>query len=65
MLRGFDEVTLEPGETKTVAFNVAYRDLSNWDAEAQDWKLTEYPKTVYVGASSRDLRLQQELTLPS
>ncbi|KAI0165096.1 glycoside hydrolase family 3 protein [Hypoxylon sp. FL1284] len=65
VLRGFDEVDLEPGETKTVAFNVTYRDLSNWDAEAQDWRLTEYPKTVYVGASSRDLRLQQELVLPS
>ncbi|KAI1771552.1 glycoside hydrolase family 3 protein [Hypoxylon cercidicola] len=65
VLRGFDEIRLEPGETKTVAFNVTYRDLSNWDVEAQDWRLTEYPKTVYVGASSRDLRLQQELVLPS
>ncbi|XXH01210.1 hypothetical protein Hte_007564 [Hypoxylon texense] len=64
VLRGFDEISLEPGEMKTVAFNVTYRDLSNWDVAAQDWRLTEYPKTVYVGASSRDLRLQQELTLP-
>ncbi|KAI1080309.1 glycoside hydrolase family 3 protein [Whalleya microplaca] len=64
VLRGFDEVSLEPGETKTVTFNVTYRDLSNWDVDAQDWRVTEYPKTVFVGASSRDLRLQKEWTLP-
>ncbi|KAI2602661.1 glycoside hydrolase family 3 protein [Hypoxylon sp. NC1633] len=61
VLRGFEEVSLEPGETKTVAFDLTYRDLSNWDPEAEDWRLTEYPKTAYVGASSRDLRLQKEL----
>lgn len=61
MLRGFEEVELKPGETRTVAFNVTYRDLSNWDSEAQDWKVTEYPKVAYVGASSRDLRLQATL----
>ncbi|KAI0002723.1 glycoside hydrolase family 3 protein [Xylariaceae sp. FL0662B] len=61
VLRGFDEVDLEPGETKTVAFNVTYRDLSNWDTDAQDWRVTEYPKTAFVGASSRDSRLQTEL----
>ncbi|KAI1385345.1 glycoside hydrolase family 3 protein [Hypoxylon trugodes] len=64
VLRGFDEIYLEPGETKTVAFDVTYRDLSNWDAEAEDWRITEFPKTVYVAASSRDLRLHTELEIP-
>ncbi|KAI1483743.1 glycoside hydrolase family 3 protein [Daldinia eschscholtzii] len=64
VLRGFDEVFLEPGETKTVVFNVTYRDLSNWNSEEQDWRLTGYPKTAYVGASSRDLKLQKPLPLP-
>ncbi|KAI0836838.1 glycoside hydrolase family 3 protein [Hypoxylon sp. FL0890] len=64
VLRGFDEIYLEPGETKTVVFNVTHRDLSNWDADAQDWVLTEYPKKAYVGASSRDFRLQADLSLP-
>ncbi|KAI1371931.1 glycoside hydrolase family 3 protein [Hypoxylon crocopeplum] len=64
VLRGFDEVSLEPGETKTVVFNVTYRDLSNWNVEAQDWRVTGYPKTAFVGASSRDLRLQADLPLP-
>lgn len=64
VLRGFDEVPLEPGETETVVFNVTYRDLSNWDAEAGDWRLTGSPKKAYVGASSRDLRLWVDLPLP-
>lgn len=57
VLRGFDEVELDAGETKTVAFNVTYRDLSNWNTDAQNWEVTEYPKTAYVGTSSRDLTL--------
>ncbi|KAI1175290.1 glycosyl hydrolase family 3 N terminal domain-containing protein [Nemania sp. FL0916] len=61
VLRGFEEVELKAGETKTVVFNVTYRDISNWDTAAQDWKVTSEPKTVYVGASSRDLRLQADL----
>jgi beta-glucosidase len=61
VLRGFDDVEIKPGETKSVAFNVTYRDLSNWDSEAQDWKVTDFPKTAYVGASSRDLRLHADL----
>ncbi|KAI0438663.1 glycosyl hydrolase family 3 N terminal domain-containing protein [Xylaria telfairii] len=61
VLRGFDEVELDVGEKKTVAFGLTYRDLSNWDTEAQDWKITSYPKTVYVGASSRDLRLRADI----
>ncbi|KAI0535022.1 glycosyl hydrolase family 3 N terminal domain-containing protein [Xylaria digitata] len=61
VLRGFDEVVLNSGETKTVTFNVTYRDLSNWNTEAQDWEVTSYPKTAYVGASSRDLRLHADL----
>ncbi|KAI1412712.1 glycoside hydrolase family 3 protein [Hypoxylon sp. FL1857] len=64
VLRGFDEIYLEPGEMKTVVFNVTHRDLSNWNADAQDWILTEYPKKAYVGASSRDFRLQADLPLP-
>lgn len=47
-----------------MTFNVTYRDLSNWNSEQGDWRLTGYGKTAYVGASSRDLRLQKILPLP-
>ncbi|KAH8793053.1 beta-glucosidase 1 precursor [Hyaloscypha sp. PMI_1271] len=35
--------------------------LSNWDTVAQNWVITSFPKTVYVGPSSRNLPLSQAL----
>ena len=59
VLRGFEKVALEVGETKMVAFQLTRRDLSYWDVERQNWILpTEGRFTVSVGASSRDLRLK-------
>ncbi|THW34394.1 glycoside hydrolase family 3 protein [Aureobasidium pullulans] len=55
ILRGFERVTIDPGQTVQVTFPLARRDLSNWDTVKQDWVITEHIKTVYVGSSSRDL----------
>lgn len=63
-LRGFDKVYVEPNATAVVTFEVMRRDLSVWDVVAQQWKLqqgVEYG--IWVGASSRDLRLNGTLTL--
>lgn len=56
-LRGFERVPLEPGETKTATFQLTRRDLSVWDVVAQQWKVQAGIYNVWVGASSRDLRL--------
>ncbi|KAK7752827.1 hypothetical protein SLS62_005169 [Diatrype stigma] len=56
-LRGFEKVPLQPGEGKTVTIALTRRDLSFWDVEAQQWRIPEGVFNVYVGASSRDLRL--------
>ncbi|RYP74459.1 hypothetical protein DL770_007599 [Monosporascus sp. CRB-9-2] len=63
VLRGFEEVSLEPGEAKTVTFNLTRRDISNWDVVSQNWVVTPHKKMVHVGASSRDFRLEGELPL--
>ncbi|KAF1961768.1 glycoside hydrolase [Byssothecium circinans] len=57
-LRGFERVRLEPGETKTAAFELTRRDLSVWDVRAQGWRVQAGRYGVWVGASSRDLRLE-------
>ena len=44
-----------------MAFDLTRRDISNWDTAKQDWIVSQYPKTVFVGASSRDLRLHGNL----
>lgn len=62
VLRGFDDLILDPGESETFTYGVTRRDLSNWDAKTQNWVISAYPKTVYVGASSRNLPLQGALS---
>lgn len=62
VLRGFDRLTLNPSETLTFSVNLTRRDLSNWDTVSQDWVISSYPKTVYVGRSSRKLDLTAALS---
>ncbi|OGM49505.1 beta-glucosidase G [Aspergillus bombycis] len=54
-LRGFDKVSLAPGVSQTVGFELMRRDLSYWDIVSQDWLIPEGEFTIRVGFSSRDL----------
>ncbi|TPX09896.1 uncharacterized protein E0L32_008918 [Thyridium curvatum] len=57
-LRGFEKVEISPGETRRVLFSLSRRDVSYWDVTSQQWRIPEGEFKVYVGASSRDIRLQ-------
>ncbi|KAL1971151.1 hypothetical protein VTN77DRAFT_102 [Rasamsonia byssochlamydoides] len=63
VLRGFDRITLEPGQSTLWTTTLTRRDISNWDPVTQNWVVTNYTKTVYVGNSSRNLPLQAPLKL--
>ncbi|TVY45269.1 Beta-glucosidase [Lachnellula subtilissima] len=58
VLRGFDDLILDPNESETFTYQVTRRDISNWDTTTQNWVVSDSPKTVYVGSSSRNLPLQ-------
>ncbi len=62
VLRGFERITLEPGESKRVEFTLAKDDLRIMD---KDMKWTVEPGTfeVRVGSSSQDIRLKDKLTI--
>lgn len=62
-LRGFDKQVLDAGASATVSFSLTRRDLSIWDATAQEWLLQTGSYNVYVGSSSRDLPLTGTLTI--
>ncbi|KAI1326738.1 glycoside hydrolase superfamily [Xylariaceae sp. FL0255] len=62
-LRGFEKPVLDAGESATVNFPLTRRDLSQWDTTAQAWYLASGSYAIYVGASSRDIRLQGTLVL--
>ncbi|KAG6034551.1 glycoside hydrolase 3 [Claviceps citrina] len=57
-LRGFDKVSLAPGQDAVVRFELTRRDLSEWHVGLQRWVVQEGEYTVFVGASSRDIRLE-------
>jgi beta-glucosidase len=63
-LRGFERVgPLAPGEARAAVFELTRRDLSVWDVEAQQWRLRRGDYRVWLGASSRDLRLEGKLAI--
>ncbi|TKA58974.1 hypothetical protein B0A49_12463 [Cryomyces minteri] len=62
-LRGFERVPLAAGESKTVTFALTRRDLSIWDVVVQQWRLQKNRYPIYVGASSRDIKLNGTLTV--
>lgn len=65
VLRGFDEVELEPGETKTVTFNLTRRDVSNWNTTTQRWEINNREKFAFVGSNVRDIHLNSSLPAPA
>jgi beta-glucosidase len=65
VLRGFERLSIGPGSTTTFSSDLTRRDLSNWDTVSQNWFISNYPKTVYVGSSSRQLLLNATLDLGS
>ncbi|KAI4930015.1 hypothetical protein J4E85_004638 [Alternaria conjuncta] len=62
-LRGFEKVYLEKGDMETVSFELQRRDLSYWDIVSQQWVIPEGEFTIWVGLSSRDLKVQDSFTV--
>jgi len=64
-LVGFDRIGLAPGESRQVAIHVPLRQLQYWSDASRSWQTAVGSRVVYVGASSRDLRLQERITIPA
>jgi beta-glucosidase len=62
-LRGFEKLMVEPGKSAMASFTLTRRNLSVWDVVAQQWRLQRGEYAVWVGASSRDLRLNGTFTV--
>jgi beta-glucosidase len=59
VLRGFEKIYLEKGESKEVKFELTRRDLSYWDVRDQNWVMPVEGKfKIKIGASSRDIRAE-------
>lgn len=62
-LKGFQKVTLEPGETQTVEIELPVNSLAYYDVAESAWVLEGLTHEVHVGTSSRDLPLSTTLTV--
>ena len=62
-LKGFDKVTLEPGESCEVKFTLAAKDLGFYYTKTSDWQVENGEYEIRVGASSRDIRLKSTLEI--
>jgi beta-glucosidase len=52
-LKGFQRVTLKPGETRTLSFTLKPEDLRYWSAATGGWVADEAPFDVWVGGDSK------------
>ncbi|KAJ5762477.1 uncharacterized protein N7511_005859 [Penicillium nucicola] len=61
-LRGFEKVSLAPGESRDISFELMRRDLSYWDIVSQKWLIPQGEFTLRAGFSSRDLNETTTIT---
>lgn len=60
-LRGFQRISLQPGETKTVTFTLPAEKLALWDVTTHGFVVEPGKFDVLVGASSADIRAQGQI----
>ncbi len=58
-LKGFEKVALEPGECRTVTFELSKRAWAYYDVESRGWYTEEGEFRILAGASSQDIRLEE------
>lgn len=63
VLRGFEKVYLEKGESKDFEFTLRKKDLSVWNTVEQTWEIPADSIDFFVGGSSRDVQKRGTLKL--
>jgi len=61
VLVAFDRVSIPAGGSRTLTLHVAPRQLQYWSTAAGKWVTPDGPRTLSVGASSRDLKLEASI----
>jgi beta-glucosidase len=62
VLRGFERVPLQAGETKTVQFTLKPADLMLLDKNMK-WTVEPGDFEIKIGASSEDIKLKETITI--
>jgi len=64
-LKDFTKISLEPGESTEIRFELNARDFSYYDSRQDRWVAESGEFKVAIGASSADLRLSETIRLQS
>jgi beta-glucosidase len=64
-LKGFQKVLLKPNQKQRLSIPLDRRALAYYDPAEHGWVSEKGAYTILVGASSRDIRLQADYTLPA
>ncbi|MBR3766747.1 MAG: glycoside hydrolase family 3 C-terminal domain-containing protein [Clostridia bacterium] len=64
-LKGFKKVYLAPGEEKTVKITLDKRAFAYYNVNIHDWHVETGEFTILIGASSRDIKLQETVKVTS
>lgn len=61
-LKGFKRVHIKKGNSKTVSFSLARKDLACWDEKMNDYTIYPGEYEVMIGSSSEDIKLRHRFT---
>lgn len=64
-LKGFEKVSLEPGEEKTVMFTLDKRSFAYYNTDLKDWHVESGEFELLIGRSSRQIELRKTITVES
>lgn len=64
-LKGFEKLSLEPGETKTAEFALDWRAFAYYEPRIKDWYVESGDFEILIGKSSRDIVLSETVTVNS
>ena len=62
-LKRFKRVSLKPGESKTLSFNLSQKDFQYWKETDKDWSIEPGEFEIQVGVSSEDIKLRSHIKL--
>jgi beta-glucosidase len=62
-LQGFDKIFLAPQEEKEVEIILNARSFSEWSLDKKEWEVKQGSYNIHIGASSKDIRLSNQINL--
>ncbi|MFP4418311.1 MAG: beta-glucosidase [Chitinispirillaceae bacterium] len=62
-LKGFSKLFIEPGVKRRAEISLVPQDFAYWDSDSHSWFVDQGEYEIFVGASSKDIRLSESVTV--